>query len=346
MKTFETYCPICDEQIAAKVLEKPETLLVKGEPVEYTATVLVCPTCGEDIGDSRIGQTNIENAYAVYCRKHGLVTKADVADLRRRTGLSVREFSRYLGFGEQTAARYEMGSIPDMLHSNIMRMASSADGAQVLLDLNSCNMSDSSVRRIESYIYRLERGLEPSDLWFSLNRDGRRENAQNEFNGYRQIDRTRVGALVAILADRCKNLFKTKLQKAMFFCDFYAYEKNGRALTGMTYAHASFGPVMEGYEMWLKKLEADGVVKVVPHGDWGEIVIATNTEESVFSEDELRMIYDVCDFVNTFGSAREISDYSHKLSAWKETESGKPISYQACKHEVMTAVESRLKSRR
>lgn len=339
-KFFDTYCPECDEPVTAKIEDRTETLPVKGEPVEYVAHVLVCPNCGEEIGDSRIEQDNFDAAFGIYCRRHGLVTKGEIIQLRRNIGLSLREFSRYLGFGEQTAARYEMGSVPDALHSNVIRMAANVDGAKMLLEMNGGKMSRSSVETVESYVYRLERGLEPSTLWFSLTDC---ERTQNEFNGYRQVDRVRVGALVSILADRCRNLFKTKLQKAMFFCDFYAFEKNGRALTGMTYAHANYGPVMERYDVWLKKLEMDGIVEIVPHGDWGEVVVATDTETYVFSEKELSMIHVVCDFVNTFGSAREISDYSHRLTAWKETDSGKPISYQSCNCEIADAVESRLR---
>lgn len=341
-KFIDTYCPECDEPVRAEIIARVETLPVKGEPIEYPSYVPVCPNCGEDIGDSRVEQENFDTAFRIYCRKHNLATKDEIIQLRRSMGLSVREFSRYLGFGEQTAARYETGSVPDTVHSNTMRMAASVEGAKMLLDFNGKNMSEKSIERVKSYIGRLETGEEPSRLWYALLDS--REDKMTEFNGYRAVDYRKVAALVRIIAGRCEQLFKTKLQKAMFFCDFYAFEKNGRALTGMTYAHANYGPVMEGYEMWLRKLEMDGIVEVVPYGDWGEVVTAADTETHVFTDVELSMINTVCDFVNTFGSAREISDYSHKLAAWRETDSGKPISYQSCNYEVVDAVESRLRA--
>lgn len=173
-KFFDTYCPECDEPVSARVADKVETLQVKGEPIEYVAQVLVCPDCGEDIGDSRIGQANIEAAYAKYCAKHGLATKDEIIQLRRSVGLSLREFSRYLGFGEQTAARYETGAIPDTLHSNTMRMAASVEGAKMLLDLNGESMSEKSIGLVESYIRRLETGEDPSHLWYAF-LDGRKD---------------------------------------------------------------------------------------------------------------------------------------------------------------------------
>lgn len=45
-------------------------------------------------------------------------------------GSSSAEFSLFLGFGEQTVAKYEAGTLPDELHSNTMRMASTKEGAR------------------------------------------------------------------------------------------------------------------------------------------------------------------------------------------------------------------------
>ena len=45
-------------------------------------------------------------------------------------GSSSAEFSLFLGFGEQTVAKYEAGTLPDELHSNTMRMASTKEGAE------------------------------------------------------------------------------------------------------------------------------------------------------------------------------------------------------------------------
>lgn len=93
-----------------------------------------------------------------------IVSAKYVIDLRKRIGLSVREFSRFLGFGEQTAARYERGSVPDTLHSNTIRLASDADGARLLLALNRRQMREESVRRVEEYIAELKTKDKQSNL--------------------------------------------------------------------------------------------------------------------------------------------------------------------------------------
>lgn len=342
---IDTYCVECDEPVRAQIIERDGALAVKGEVVQFDEMVPVCPHCGAEIGDSRTGQKNLETAYGTYCLAHGLVYKPDIIELRRSTGLSVREFSKFLGFGEQTAARYESGSIPDELHSNTIKMASNPQGAKLLLTMNGLNMSESSVSKIESYIHRLETGEEKNTLWMKLYGGAQASSEPNEFNGYRSIDGVRIGALVSIIADKCKDLFKTKLQKAMFFCDFYAFELTSLSLTGMTYAHADYGPVMENYEMHLQAMKNRGIIDIVPAGDWGEVVVPVATFENPFSESEMALISNVCAFVNTFSTSSEISEYSHKLEAWRGTRSGQKISYQACNHEVAQAVDARLRER-
>lgn len=55
----------------------------------------------------------------------------------------------------------------------------------------------------------------------------------------------RLAALVSTLASECRSLYRTKLQKAAFFCDFLACERLGRSISGVRYAHATYGPKMD-----------------------------------------------------------------------------------------------------
>ena len=98
-KTLNTYCPECDCEVDARLERRTETLPVKGEPTSYDAEVAVCPCCGEAIGDSRVEEGNLRRAYSAYCVAHGLMAPDEVKELRNSYGLSLREFSKFLGFG-------------------------------------------------------------------------------------------------------------------------------------------------------------------------------------------------------------------------------------------------------
>ena len=118
-KTLSTYCPECDCEVDARLEHRIETLPVKGEQTSC---------CGEVIGDSRIEEGNLRRSYSAYCAAHGLMAPDEVKELRNSYGLSLREFSKFLGFGEQTIARYEAGAIPDDSHNTMLKLAFSAVG--------------------------------------------------------------------------------------------------------------------------------------------------------------------------------------------------------------------------
>ncbi len=134
-KYFDTFCPYCDKEVRAYLITRRETHCVRGEDIVIDATVAVCPLCGEDIGDSRIDGPTIDRAFDIYRKRHGIPGPDELKALRAAYGMSIREFSRFLGFGEQTYASYACGSLPDLLHNRMIKLASTREGARLLIPL-------------------------------------------------------------------------------------------------------------------------------------------------------------------------------------------------------------------
>lgn len=338
MSTIKTYCIECDREVNAPISVIDDYATVKNEEIYYQARVAQCPYCNSIIADSRLEGENLDAAYCLYCSTHGLMTKDEICTLRKRLGLSLREFSRFLGFGEQTATKYEKGSIPDLLHSNTMRIAESPVGAKMLLDLNRTTMSDESIKRVQDYIKQGALLTIECDVKAPAIRDNEDPTIRN---GYRVYDDQRAAALVAYLASKCDNFYRTKMQKAVFFCDNLVFEKTGRSLTGTTYIHANHGPIMPGYDDKLFDMERRGLISQSELG-WGIVIIPGMYASDIFSDEELELINLTAEFVNSFGSAAEISEYSHNLDAWRNTENGEVIEYGAKFGEIAEAIERRL----
>lgn len=342
--TISTFCPDCDAEVLAAVERRRESLRIKNERVEYDASVAVCPCCHKEIGVYELELDNQNRAYGVYCERHNLVSPNEVGELRARYGLSLREFSRFLGFGEQTVARYEAGSIPDSLHSATLRRAWGVKGAAELLEENGSSISPASVEKVKAFIGR--NGFSEGrgqDVPACLDRALRA--APSLLNGLRSLDLERLASAVAYLSERCHALYKTKLQKAMFFSDFLAFEALGASLTGLSYAHATYGPVMSERDETLGFLERSGAIQLVPADDWGEVVRPAREDldvSGVFSPEELGLLDMVARFVNTFPTAASLSDYSHGLRAWKATGSGVMIDYSLGVGEIGRSIEKRL----
>ncbi len=342
-RLFDTYCIECDDEVAAVLEDRDERLAIRGESVPYSATVAVCPRCGCIIADSRIESANLDRAYSAYRMAHGLVSPEEISRIRNEIGLSLREYARFLGFGEQTVAKYENGSIPDELHSNLIRFSADANGAAALFRMNGASISEASSRKVKAYIAGKSQQPGEDPLW----------SCAGQFidaavmepcaaNGYRTLDFGRLAAVAAYFAERCCDLFKTKFQKAMFFSDSLIFERTGRSATGICYAHADFGPVMNDYDEILCRLELEGYVKRCSK-DWGTIVApGLRHPEPILSEDEMEILEEVALFVDSFRSAKEISEYSHTLRAWSDTKSGAIIEYGASFGEVSEAVAKRI----
>lgn len=149
--TVDSYCPYCDLPFTASTEPMEDSMRVRGADVSYTASVIRCPTCGQIVADSRVERHNIDAAYDAYRQVTGIVSADEIARLRKEYGLSVREFGRFLGFGEQTIQKYESGTLPDTVHSNTIRMAETAEGASMLLSLNRATLRDDSIAKIERF---------------------------------------------------------------------------------------------------------------------------------------------------------------------------------------------------
>lgn len=337
----DIYCPECDAEVHVCLRRQPATLSVRGERVSYSETIAICPTCGVIIGDARIEGANLQRAYDAYRVRHGILSPAEVKALRSSYALSLREFSRFLGFGEQTTYRYEHGDIPDQAHNTTMLSARTVEGARLLLSQNGSRLTGRSITKVERHIQAMADGASEG-LRLHLVLEGREAAVPSAANGYRRLDLERVAALVYELASRCQDLYWTKLQKAVFFADMISFERYSCSLTGLSYAHATHGPVMDRKDEVRYILVDRGTIAFRERG-WGEILVPLRPSVQRFSPEELELIDEVANFVNTFASASELSDFSHGLDCWGESVDGEIIEYTRNNGEVGDSMAKRMK---
>ena len=282
----------------------------------------------------------LERAYDAYRKLHGILSPKEVKALRESFGLSLREFSRFLGFGEQTAYRYEHGDLPDQPHNTLMLSAKNVDGAKLLLAQNGHRLNNKSIVSINRHIQSMADGTVRESRHRHTLEDGEAD-SPSAANGYRSLDLDRVAALVHALASKCHDLYWTKLQKAMFFADMVCFERFSRSLTGLNYAHATFGPVVD-HKDEMRYLLVDRKTISFRECGWGEVVVPLQPCGQPFSAEEQAIIDQVAYFVNTFSAANELSDFSHRLSCWTDTFDGETIEYTRDGGEVGRAMHERI----
>ena len=143
------YCPNCDEFTETKVIEKEQTLSVKGKKITLTVPVRVCAHCGEEIIDEELDGNTLQQFYEAYKESEQLLTSEEIRNIRSRYQLSQVAFSKLLGFGEKTITRYENGAIQDECHDNLIRLMQNIDAFEDIWSVRKDVLSESENMRIE-----------------------------------------------------------------------------------------------------------------------------------------------------------------------------------------------------
>ncbi|HEX6125014.1 MAG TPA: Panacea domain-containing protein [Pyrinomonadaceae bacterium] len=152
----------------------------------------------------------------------------------------------------------------------------------------------------------------------------------NTFNGNRAFSIDKMAAMISYMAERSSDLYKTKLNKLLFYADFVNYYLHGNSISGSRYVHLPYGPVPDGYEETLEALNHYGIIQISKHGSADAVGVGDTRTNDLLSEPERQAINWV---LETYGSmsAGEISDISHQEKAYRNTRTGEEIAYEYAK---------------
>ncbi len=151
--------------------------------------------------------------------------------------------------------------------------------------------------------------------------------AESVFNGERKFSAAKLGAMMEYLLSKGRYVYKTNLNKLLFYSDMTAFYLNGQGISGSVYLNRPFGPVADPAAEILDDLIDAGKVKIA---DGTKHFVADPTRSDVLDDKEI----EVLDWVlKTYGEmgAREISDLSHTERAYKDTRPNEPIAYAYAK---------------
>jgi hypothetical protein len=144
----------------------------------------------------------------------------------------------------------------------------------------------------------------------------------------------RLRELMLFVAERCLDDPKfgvTKLNKILFYCDFTAFAKFGKPITGISYNKLPYGPVPTGAESTRRQMERDDEIFVTSEGyspfRIKRIVPRRTANLDMFSGPEVALIDGVINaLAGTTGS--QARDLSHG-NAWRTAEMHGAIPYEA-----------------
>lgn len=137
--------------------------------------------------------------------------------------------------------------------------------------------------------------------------------------------------LIAHLSQDDPGFGYTKLNKLAFYADFLAFGRLRSAITWQPYRKLKWGPAA----VRMKRIQA-----VIEEEGWGEIerrrvfshiqqrlVPLREADQAVFSDDEIRIVYDVVERLKRHGAA-SISELSHAFVGWRSARWDETIPYE------------------
>ena len=135
---------------------------------------------------------------------------------------------------------------------------------------------------------------------------------------------------IAYLSERDRNFGAVKLNKLLFYSDFLAYQKFGRAITGQEYQALPKGPAPKRLKPVIERMKRAGDLKIVTErrfrfNQHRPVAIRT-AELHTFSGEEIDLVRGV---VARFWdlNATQISDESHLFLGWQLGVHGETIPY-------------------
>lgn len=326
LKQDKVYCEKCNEKVNYNIISE-NLKEYKGIEVNVEQNIGVCEKCNERLYIIDLEEDNLKRLYSKYRELTGIVSPQDIIDFRAKYNISQRELVAILDWGKMTINRYERGSLPNQSHSEILKLIIKDESyfREKVEDAYKCKRI--SEKTYNSMHFSMDQEEDLTIDKFILTR--LRHNP-SIYNGFREFDLDRLENLIGYISSRVNNLYKTSLNKYLWYIDFSNYKYNLRSLTGLRYVRYTFGPIIEGknYELVLnldKKFE-----KEVIENNFNEITkikSKNNYDLDMFLESEKEVIENIIDLFKN-KSVGEISELSHEEKAWLETKDNELISYE------------------
>jgi uncharacterized phage-associated protein len=135
---------------------------------------------------------------------------------------------------------------------------------------------------------------------------------------------------VARESEQDEHFGATKLNKILFYSDFWAYRKLGQSITGQQYQKLDKGPAPRRLLPIVRKMEARGDCVLAEREYFGrlqKILLALREPDlSLFSGAEIAIVHQVLERLRGL-SATEVSELSHQFIGWQLAEEGEDIPY-------------------
>ncbi|MDD4036661.1 MAG: DUF4065 domain-containing protein [Bacilli bacterium] len=136
---------------------RKQTVEVKGILIEFEEYYKIDPITEEELFDRELEIENDSRLYDVYKKQKGLLTTQEIKNIRKKYGMTQKEYATSIGVGEITVHRFENGAIQTESVDAVMRLSDDPDNMCKLLIKNHINLPEESYQNFMKKVNDLQR---------------------------------------------------------------------------------------------------------------------------------------------------------------------------------------------
>lgn len=323
--------PITGKEL--KLTKERRSMDFRKETFEIVFHYYKCEDSGEQFTTTSLDEVNMNQLYNQYRDKFNIPFPDEIWRIREKYGLSAARMSEVLGFGINSYRQYEAGEMPSVANAKLIRMI---DEPRVFIEMvELCTTLEDRIKikyLQRAYVLAEEKKRNMFDLNFKAYLLG--NHLADIYSGYRNPNFEKFTEMVVYFADKLSP-FKTKMNKLLFYADFFMFKQSCFSISGVRYKAIDMGPVPNNFQSIFEYLANNGHVEIhtteFPNGHTGEqfkVKRGRKFKAELFSELELETLKRVATvFKGT--STNAIIELSHLEEAWKKNSKHKNvISYE------------------
>lgn len=298
---------------AVYLVEDTETQTFRKEEYIVHVSYYVCKDTGEQFTTEEQDEQLCNELYNQYRVRHGIPFPDEIKKIREYYGLSYAQITKIVGFGQNQWKQYENGSVPSESNGKSIVAIRSREGMLSMLESSRNQFDESTFSKIKKNISSLS-DLDSNDASHFYFYGNTKRGANN---GYSEMNPDKLQCMIQLIVSKEKEgVSKTKLNKEMFYVDFYSYKKYGRSISGLTYRAIQYGPVPEHYETVYDHVQGLTKKNIVTSADFDyDLLFCDSPDTSALSREDIGIINQVMSVLVDMKRA-DVVDLSHKENGW------------------------------
>lgn len=323
-------CAYCDGK--AQLQKENRVLKYRKEDFNVIEHFYKCNSCNEEFTTTESDTVTLLQTHNQYREQHHIPFPEEIIGIRDNYELSAKKMSEVLGLGVNGYSNYEKGEIPKPAIGNLISTSSNPIVFKTMLLKAKEVFSENSFKKVLNRLDLLiDNDKRPEPFFCKIDL----YDTPNSFTGYRKPNKERIAnTLMCFIQKGNKNFNdKLKLNKLLFYADFYSYNLYGQSITGLSYRAIDYGPVPTFYDNLYTFFENENFIeskwiKVSKNSAKEVFITKEKFDKSIFSKNEILIIEMIAEKFKD-SSSWDLVDLSHTEKGWIDLNTQKQVlNYQ------------------